>query len=248
MTIASSFLDVDSIKWVAELANVREIALHGSADLDYWAERLQPESLQPIAREGAAQIMILLGQGKFKGFEFRELSFALLVSPVGTSDKSRTAYMIRAFNTNRFFAFCERVFFCTPYEFGIVDASFTLPLSFTLSKKGVPILGARMEDAAIEPLRDSRCSTTAEWLGPVFLPRRSQDRAVAPRLFYSSIRGDVQVYPFDESRHVFEVAPPNPRHTTQALVDSRFRPLEWSHRTAARHAKSKTYRLTPSSR
>src|SRR6202034_4248097 len=46
------------VKWVAELAHVREVSLLGTADLAYWKERLRAEGLCPAGRDGQAQILI----------------------------------------------------------------------------------------------------------------------------------------------------------------------------------------------
>src|SRR3954451_19928885 len=107
------------IKWTATLSHVREVSLKGAADLGYWTNRLKTEDLVPIEQEGKAQLMILSADARFMGLNFRELS----ISIAARASESRTAdaaFLVGAWNSRRFFAFSERVFFSTPYSHGNV--------------------------------------------------------------------------------------------------------------------------------
>jgi hypothetical protein len=95
-----------SIKWAAELAHVREVSLLGTADLAFWKEQLLKEDLLPAERDGQAQILIIAASAKYMGVRFQELSFSVLVSRVKEGNRQDAAYLLRAFNSSRLFAFC----------------------------------------------------------------------------------------------------------------------------------------------
>src|SRR5262249_27557184 len=97
-----------SVKWAAELAHVREVSLLGTADLAFWKDRLLKEELLPVQSDGRAQLLIIAADSKFMGVRFRELSFCVSVSRPDGGIRQDAAYLVRAFNSCRFFAFCER--------------------------------------------------------------------------------------------------------------------------------------------
>ena len=103
-----------TIKWAARLSHVREISLRGGADLSYWKDRLDRERLVPLERDGRAEILIISADAKFRGVRFREVSFSVAVAPPEPSPGIETVFLLGAFNSNRFFAWCERTFFSTP--------------------------------------------------------------------------------------------------------------------------------------
>ena len=61
------------MKYVAELALVREVSLLGSADLGFWVERLRVEGLTPVEHAGRARVLVVACDSKFFGVRFREL-------------------------------------------------------------------------------------------------------------------------------------------------------------------------------
>ena len=46
---------VKPVKYIAQLAGVGELALHGAADLDWWRAHLAGEGYEPVEADGAAQ-------------------------------------------------------------------------------------------------------------------------------------------------------------------------------------------------
>ena len=106
---------------------MREVSLLGAADLAFWNDRLAREDLAPAERDGKAQVLVISAEGKFRGFRFRELSFSVLVAPPDARVGRDAVYLLRAFNSRRFFAFCERFFFSTPYYPGDVRVSASVP-------------------------------------------------------------------------------------------------------------------------
>jgi hypothetical protein len=173
------------MKYVAELEHVREITLAGDADDG------------PMLVIGAA--------GAFHGIRFQELSISRVIG-------EERAFMIAAFNSRRFFAWCERVFFKTPYVYGDVRVG---PRS--LSVPGV--MRAEMR----EPRTPSSVGRDG-WHGEVHLP--------GGRCFVAKLEGMTERYRVIDSDR-FELTHPALRT---------FVPREWIVRADARHAKSKTYR------
>src|SRR4051812_34281167 len=109
----------EEIKWAAELSHVREVSLLGTADGAFWTQRLRDEDLLLAHRDGKAQVMIVAADSKFMGVRFGELSISVLAS----DRANHGAYLVHAWNSCRFFAFCERSFFATPYAHGEVQVS-----------------------------------------------------------------------------------------------------------------------------
>ena len=67
----SGYTGSRSVKYVAELAHVREGSLLGSADFGFWAERLRGEGLTPVEHAGRARVLVVACDSKFFGVRFR---------------------------------------------------------------------------------------------------------------------------------------------------------------------------------
>ena len=91
------------IKYAAILKHVQEVTLTGTADLNFWKNRLQQQNLLPAEQDGRARVMVIAAAGRFAGITFREVSFSILLS--GADVGERGAYLLGAFNSVRFFAF-----------------------------------------------------------------------------------------------------------------------------------------------
>ena len=132
------------VKWISQLAHVREVSLLGTADLAYWKDRLQEEKLFPAERDGQAQVLIIAADSKYWGVRFRELSFSVLVCPHEERTLQNAAYLLGAYNSLRLFAFVEQRFFSTPYSHGDVRVSASLPAFVHLVKNKEVVFGAEM--------------------------------------------------------------------------------------------------------
>ncbi len=84
------------VKWVAELAHVREVSLLGSADLALWRDRLRKEDLVPAEKNGKAQLLVVAPDMKFMGVRFREVSFSVLVRPPEEGAGRDAAFLVHA--------------------------------------------------------------------------------------------------------------------------------------------------------
>lgn len=231
-----------SVKWAAELAHVREVSLLGTADLAFWKQPLLKEQLVPAESDGRAQLLIIAADSKFMGVRFRELSFCVSVLRPDDGTRQDAAYLVRAFNSCRFFAFCERVFFSTPYYQGDVRVSAALPSSMHLVRKGEVVFAAEMGADPSAPGREPlRCGEDG-WDGPVFLPEGRRRGGRQGKLFVARLRGYTRRYAFLPGTDLVTIRPWPDSEVLQALRDSHFVAKEWIIREDATHAKSKTYR------
>src|SRR5262249_25679981 len=215
---ASSVMST-TIKYVAEPTHVREVSLRGTADLDFWTKRLAEEGLVPAAHEGKAQLLLIAADLKFMGVRFQELSFSVLVSHREGGIPQAGAYLLRAFNSCRFFAFCERVFFSTPYYHGDVRVSASFPASMQLTQRGETLFRAEMQ-ADPAGSREPARSGEDGWEGPVFLPATRRGKNCPGRLFFARIRGHTRTYPFLPSGDSITITPSRGSEILQALLDS----------------------------
>lgn len=228
-----------SIKWAAELDRVRELSLAGTADLDFWREHLREHDLVPAeSQDGQAQIQVVAADATFMGVRFRELSFSVLVRAPEREYPQGATYLVGAFNSSRFFAYCERAFFSTPYDHGDVRLSGSPPASIHLAKNEEGVFRAELRAMGREPARRGEQS----WMGPVFLPEARPGKVRQGNLFYARLSGQTQTYPFLPDQDSLMLAPAPASTVLQLLHHSRFTGKEWAVREAAAHAKSKTYK------
>lgn len=229
------------IKWAAEITHVREVSLFGTADLPFWQNQLAQEGLLPIERDGQAQLMIIAADAKFMGLRFCELSISVLAAHQKEGKRENAAYLVRAFNSSRFFAFCERVLFSTPYDYGQVGLSAALPSSVQLILKGKVAFRAVMQVEASGMNREPSRSGDDGWAGSIYLPRRTNHEGHQGKLFFARIQGKTKTYPFVPGRDALTISTSTDCEVLRALVHSHFIAKEWAIREDATHAKSRTY-------
>src|SRR5262245_31626198 len=230
------------VKYVADLAQVREVSLLGWADLAFWKDRLREEDLAPAEEDGRAQLLIVAAAATFRGIRFRELSVSVLVARRGEGCRRDAAFLVQAFNSSRILAFCERAFFSTPYDHGDVRLSASIPASLQLIEGGETVFRAEMQAGASTPRREpSQCGEDG-WEGPIFLPGDRRRTNHPGKVFLAQLRGQTETYPFllPEDRVAIKPSPASP--IFQALIDSCFVGKAWTVRADARHARSKTYK------
>jgi hypothetical protein len=225
-----------SIQWAAVLEHVHEVSLRGEADLDFWRDRRRREDLLPAEVDGRAQVLLIAADARFLGIRFQELSFSIQVSGSGAPARPAGAFLVHAFKSGRFFAFCERVFFRTPYSHGDVRLSASLPAAVQLVKEGQAVFQVQMADPRPQGREPSRSGEDG-WEGPVYLPGEGRPGP----LFHARIRGQTETYPFLAASDSLLIRPAQGCEVLQDLLDSRFVVKEWAIRADATHAKSKTY-------
>jgi hypothetical protein len=219
------------IRYVARLPHVREVSIVGTADLAFWADRLRAENLAPLAWEDRAQVLIIAADSRYLGLPFQELSVSIVLSA--------GAFLVQAFNSRRFFAFCERTFFATPYASGELRIAASLPASVQLTRKRRLLFRAEM-GAGATPSPPGSSPHQDGWEGPLFLPSRRPGRSPS-RLFFAQIQGAAQSVAFQPARDLLEIRPSNEVPVLQELIDSTFQATHWLVRKDAMHAKSRTY-------
>lgn len=230
-------MEISTAQWAAKLSGVCDASLAGSADLDYWRERLEQEGLAPIEVDGRAQALIIAADARFKGIRFRELSLSIQARPLGGPASAAGAFLVQAFNSNRLFAWCERRLFYTPYLHGRVRVSAAVPASIDLAVDGPTAFHAEM--FAPPPGAPPRTPVRAAddgWEGPVYLPARAAGGR--GKMFFGRVRGFTETYQFlpEDWFSVTRAA-----CAFEHLLASNFVPALWLLRPAAAHAKSKTY-------
>jgi hypothetical protein len=224
--------DPDSQKYVAKLRHVREVSLRGTADLNFWKERLEMQGLMPADRDGAAEILIIAAEGRFWGLRFREMSVSV-VMPAATAD---AAYLVQAFNSRKFFAWSERRFFSTPYVHADVRLT-TTPPSMELRQNDATVLHAAMGELGD---RDPQIRPEALWQGRIFIPNRMKRETL---FFVGKLAGEAVVCPFSAAHDRFEMQADAAPELISILRESGFTPQEWSIRNDASHSRSTTYKV-----
>jgi hypothetical protein len=231
------------IKWAAKLAHVREVSLLGTADLTYWEGRLRHDNLFAAQRDGKAQVMIVATDSRFMGVPFREFSVSVLGYENGASGRRDGAYLVHAWNSCRFFAFCERVFFSTPYSHGKVRISTAAPVSVDVADNRQVLFRADMR-LADDPgsSREPTSRGASGWDGRIFLPRKRKSADQPGKFFHARIAGHTDTFPFLRETDALTINPGNGNGLLVALADSNFAAEQWVVRADATHAKSKTYK------
>ena len=220
----------ESIEYAADLDNVREVTLHGTADLSFWEAVLRKESLFPYHEAGQAVLLLSAIDAKWRAFKFREFVIAVGVCLSKNGTSLDGYYLPHAFNSSKFLAFSERVFFQTPYFQGDIQLENRLPASIKLQDRTEVLLYAEMSVQDTPLITDYQ-----EWKGPIFLPNNRGK-------FFAVLAGETESYPFSPATDQFELKLSARHRIFQQLIESNFTGKIWSLRSRSRHAKSKTYK------
>ena len=219
-----------TLKYVADLYNVKEVTLHGTADLSFWEAVLHKEGLFPYHEADKAILLISAMDAKWRGFKFKEFVIAVGVC-LNENGTSLDGYFLpHAFNSSKLLAFSERVFFRTPYFGGNIRLENKLPASIRLQDRTEVLFHARMSLPGTSPIVEY-----LEWEGPIFLPNNRGK-------FFVVVAGEADIYPFSPETDRFELKPSARHQIFQQLIDSDFAGSVWTLRSNTRHAKSKTYK------
>ncbi len=229
------------IKWTAQVPNVVEVSLFGQADLDYWSTKLAPEHLLPIDHNKKAQILIITGDARFRGVRFREISVSVLARRQG--DPTDGAFLTQAWNSSRFFAWCERTFFKTPYVHAHVDISASDDRTLIQLADGQTTLFRAELRSPHSTHRQPAAHSPGGWSGPIFIPSRKPNDS--PKHYFARLHGLTETYPFLPDTASLTLNPTPQSSSLQSLLNSHFTPTHWEIRRNATHARSKTFTHTP---
>ena len=225
--------------FAAVISPVREVTLHGSADLAPWRDVLRAEGLAPAESEGRARILVSAIASSFKGKRFRE---AVLSVGVASPDGAPAGFLSQAFNSSRLFAFIERRVFRTPYVHAHVALDEAPATGFEVRVGSVRVLrlalGLPADARPREPLR-----TAGDLFeGRIHLPSRPGAARTRGRWFHARLEGEARFYAFDPALDACEIGPVPAHPTLARLIDSGFRGETWMIRDAGKHGRSKTFR------
>jgi hypothetical protein len=230
-----------SIRWAAQLPNVREVSLSGTADLGFWTDQLEAEELTPLSDNGRAALSIISAVGRFCG---THLSRDQCLGGDRTCQRSwpnpcflsRTSIqlesllcLVRAGLVRHAIRVCRGQTY-----------SISCPRPFKLRGNGhVAFVGSMSNDAGLGRLPTEE--RMEQWVGKVLLPSQQSSAKARPKGFFARIAGATRVYPFQEGEDRIELRPFEEDDVFQALLSSSFTPQQWVVRSNATHAKSKTY-------
>jgi hypothetical protein len=230
-----------TIKYIAVLPHVREIALLGTADLDFWKDRLAAEDLSPLDFDGHARLLISAIESRFMAIRFCEISITVFARRNGGDDGQEGLFLALAFNSSRFFAAIERAAFSTPYRHGRIRVDTGLPGSIALFEGPSAILSAAMgHDGPASNRQPIRVGVDG-WEGPVLLPRVGRVPRASGKWFFAKVSGHTRVYPFLPVVDQVKVGSGSSHDALRRVIGSGFSGQEWSIREDAWHARSKTF-------
>ncbi len=229
-----------TIRWAAQLQGVREVSLRGTAEWAYWQRRLADEGLSPADVGGRASIAIVSAEGKFAGVRFREVSVSVVLEPARDAAQGPTFFLEQAFNSNWFFAACERYLFSTPYTHATVSVESAAPTSVEVARQGRTLFRTAQRSDDHTAGRPS-AERAEDWTAAILLPCGRCARRRPRKMFYARIGGSTRISPFLSDRDELTLAPQERADVFAALQASQFTPTEWIVRESASHAKSHTY-------
>ena len=230
------FTPPDRIRYTAQIPNVREVAIYGTADRDCWQTWLQPLGLQSATTTDAAHVIINATALVWQGLRFRELIVTVATTTGADLTQADSFYLAYACNSSPILAWAERALFQTPYLHRDVAVDTTAP-QMEVRYRSQAVLRAQMGQS-----RPPAAHARETWAGPVFLPvsRTRQQRGGA--YFMVAISGEQAVYPFAPDVDILTLPPAGDHLAFAWLRDSHFTPTEWRIRANATHARSQTYR------
>lgn len=220
----------EKAKFVAIVNDVKELRLIGNANLDFWNKQLADKPYQPFDNNGFAEITVAATELVWKGFRFNEWTIFLTLAGRNNPIKEAGVLLLHAFNSNRFFAFCGRTFFFTPYYFGKINLQENRPCSMNVWTNNQLVFKAEMSET-----KRTINEKDEHWEGAVFLPNAQNEK-----YFIAKLSGKSKVCPFNESDKI-ELNSDEKYSIFEQLIKSNFTAKEWHLRSNAFHAKSKTY-------
>lgn len=223
------------IRYTVEIEAVHELTLVGRADLEYWTAHLAGTGLAPLSVDGQAELSLGATDLTWMGVRFNESIVVLTLAEAAAPHTALGGYLLHAFNSNRALAFMERVFFKTPYYPAAIQLAGRTPARFEITDAAGGRLRAEANGAPTARL------THTTWEGAVHLPRQRTAPQGHGGYFYVRLAGPGEVYPYEAARDTFSLTPSGASPVLEWLRASRFTPVEWRHRPAATHAKSRTY-------
>jgi hypothetical protein len=216
-----------SLRYVACVEPVREIALMGHADAKLWSPQLLREGLEPLEQDGRVEVLICAANMRWGGVTFTEVTFSVRLAtatPIGSA-----IYLSHGFTSSGLFAFMERLFFKTPYR--SAKCRFSLEPLFVeveaRQKESFSMKSSKVDLDCVRPEHEEHNFT-------VFVP--------GGNFFVAVITGESVRFPFRSQTDLVSWSPGDGSGIWRQLDESGFQPVEWILRQSARHSKTKTFR------
>ena len=213
-------------KYAADLDNVREVTLHGTADLSFWEAVLHKERLIPYHQEDKAVLLLSAIDAKWRGFRLREFVIAVGVC-LNENEAKLDAIIYHTLSIRPNSWLSRKGCFSDPLFQGDIQLDSKFPASIKLRDKAEVLFNAEMSVQDTGPIIEYQ-----EWKGPVFLPNNRGK-------FFAILAGDTESYPFSPATDQLEFTPSARHRIFQQLIESNFTGKTWSLRNHSRHAKVK---------
>lgn len=224
------------------LENVQEVCLLGRADLEFFTRLLAPEGLHPTVHEGHAVLMLCAVDAVYGGTRYREAPLTVFTSREPGGSERDGAFLLRAYNTSRFFAWVERVRNHAPYYHARIPRSYQQEHSFIqLVRHNKPVLDARMSGKASgSPASNSLFEGPLQF--PVALVSKpspkdaSKNAAPMGEQMWARLEGPMMVYPFLPGEDTLQLGEASLDRFAELLQASHFEPRAWWLREKGKHS------------
>lgn len=224
------------MKYIAEVFNVREVALVSSTDPAIWDAELRRIGLFPYAPDGRVEVIISATSAQWRGKRFREMAVAVSVCRQERGDRVDGYYLACAFHSSRLFGWIERTMFKTPYYAATVEIDDQSPVSIASSISGTLQVGVAMGEARAQSDEVEDDSEVA-----VFLPPRNPRPSRKRNIMHARLAGTTNVFPFLAAGDAITINPATDYAALRRLADGGIEGREWRVRHNATHARSKTF-------
>lgn len=220
--------DGDTVRYLTEIRQVREVGLTGVADLEYWRAILARERLVPYDHNGYALVMVNAVELRWLGIRFRELVMTVRAHEADGGNRANGFFLVEAYNTNALLALSEQIFFATPYVHGDIDISLDDPVYIRHShRRHVCFNAQRAGSGAPVGFDDSALDAV------IYLANGQR--------YYARLGGRAERHPFSDGHDTLAITPTGMQTGYQYLLESQFRPVEWHMRYNGVHSRTKTY-------
>ena len=222
---------IQTIDYMTVIEKVREVTIHGLADLAPWQAFLADEAFPPFSSDGKAQLLISAVDAKYMGIRFQELSFSVATTSSTNPLNSNGYFLAHAFNSRPLFAMAERRFFQTPYYPAKIDFD---THNLRLSKDNTILFEITLSQQSSCLAKEYRL-----WEGTIHLPKALRKKQNLRHYFHARLEGNAEIYNGNvDSIHINSI---KDIPVLDVLEKSNLTVNEWHVRANGKHSKSKTY-------
>lgn len=222
-------------KNAAEINNVKEMSLFCTADIIPWSGYLKTFGMAPVEINGKAKILFVASEMEFMKIRFREFAISIFVN---SFSENEAAFLLHAYNSNKFFAWSERKFFSTPYFHAqiLFDPESNSGADICTKKNQVISINNSINKNSRVP----KFEGFDRWEGKVYLPCDYQKNKSRNKWFYAGVSGETKKYDYSGAEDSI-ILNNDSNEAFRCLQKSNVTGYEWIIRENAFHSKSKTY-------